>query len=250
MDPFLIRLYASLPRQGPGLPKYTIAALSQTDLQKRKNPSILELGCGTGGATVTLAQAFPCQILATDVFEEVLNPLREKCKKLTFKGKIEVKNMDMRMKDISSLGKFDAIWAEGSLFIMGFKNGFEHWKKAIKPGGWMVVSDLAWLTENPPKEVKEYFDSIYPMKTIEENVKIIKETGFEEVKTLVMEKDGWMDEFYTPQNELMQKLMKNESDQKRIEMLKEKQKEIEIYEKYWESYSYAFYICKLGNEIH
>lgn len=226
------------------MPKYTLAALEQTDLQTRKNPNILELGCGTGGATITLAQAFPCRILATDVEDDVLNPLKEKCKKLSFKGTIEVKHMDMRRKDISSLGKFDAIWAEGSLFIMGFKAGFEHWKSAIKPGGWMVVSDLTWLTKDRPKEVQEYFDKICTLNTIEENVRIIKETGFDEVKTFVMGKDGWMVDFYGPQKELIQKLLKNESDPKKIEMLKEKEEEIEIYEKYWQSYSYVFYICK------
>lgn len=95
-------MYAQLPRQGPGSPKYTLDALSFTDLQNRNNPRILELGCGTGAATFALASYFPCNIIATDYYEIFLNVLKENIKKQTLKGKITPLQMDMKTKDISS----------------------------------------------------------------------------------------------------------------------------------------------------
>lgn len=124
---------------------------------------------------------------------------------------------------------------------MGFKEGFENWKSALKEGGWMVVSELTWLTKNPDKTVSDYWKTNYPaMKTIEENIKIVQDAGFKVVKTIVLDKDGWMDYYYTPMKELIAKT----HDKKLLEIVQSEKSEIEIYEKNWQSYSYVFYICR------
>jgi cyclopropane fatty-acyl-phospholipid synthase-like methyltransferase len=53
------------------------------------------------------------------------------------------------LKDMRSLsegdGVFDLIWAEGSLFVMGFRDGLEACFARLVHGGLAAVSELAWL---------------------------------------------------------------------------------------------------------
>ncbi len=41
--------------------------------------------------------------------------------------------------------------------FMGFEKGLTAMKKFLKPGGYMAVSELSWLKDNPPAEIKTVF---------------------------------------------------------------------------------------------
>ena len=36
---------------------------------------------------------------------------------------------------------FDIIWAEGSIYLIGFERGLKEWRQFIKPNGFLVVHD-------------------------------------------------------------------------------------------------------------
>ena len=48
--------------------------------------------------------------------------------------------------------RFDLIWAEGSAYIMGVANALRAWKAFLKPHGYLALSELLWLTDDPPGE--------------------------------------------------------------------------------------------------
>jgi len=54
------------------------------------------------------------------------------------------------------LEHFDIIWAEGSIFIMGFEKGLKNWRNYIKPKGYLVVHEMAWLKPDAPEEIEDY----------------------------------------------------------------------------------------------
>lgn len=58
--------YSSLERQGPGSPEATIKALSFID-NLTSESNIADIGCGTGGQTMVLAQHAPGQITGIDL---------------------------------------------------------------------------------------------------------------------------------------------------------------------------------------
>jgi len=39
---------------------------------------------------------------------------------------------------------FDIIWAEGAIYIIGFKKGLKEWKRILKPNGIIAVTELSW----------------------------------------------------------------------------------------------------------
>src|SRR4030067_899624 len=64
-------------------------------------------------------------------------------------GKIELCLKDMRALG-SEMGSFDLIWAEGSLFVMGFREGLEACHDLLTPRGLLGGSELSWLGPGPP----------------------------------------------------------------------------------------------------
>jgi hypothetical protein len=48
---------------------------------------------------------------------------------------------------------------------MGFKNALVDWKRFLKPGGCIAVTELVWLRPDPPTAVAEFFGKGYPAMT-------------------------------------------------------------------------------------
>jgi hypothetical protein len=46
-------------------------------------------------------------------------------------------------------GSFDLIWAEASAYIMGVEQALEQWRPYLSDEGYLVISDLVWLSKNP-----------------------------------------------------------------------------------------------------
>ena len=63
--------FASIQRQGPGSPEATLKALSFIDNLTAQS-HIADLGCGTGGQTMTLAQHAPGYVTGIDLFPEFI----------------------------------------------------------------------------------------------------------------------------------------------------------------------------------
>ncbi len=81
MDQFkttvLIDFYKAIQRQGPGSIKDTLNAFGLTGLSKHEKLQIADIGCGTGGQTLTLAHNTNGQITALDLFPQFLEKLNQ-----------------------------------------------------------------------------------------------------------------------------------------------------------------------------
>lgn len=64
--------FSNLERQGPGSQEITLKALGFID-NLNSQSRIADLGCGTGGQTMTLAQNAPGHITGLDLFPEFIN---------------------------------------------------------------------------------------------------------------------------------------------------------------------------------
>ena len=71
----LIDLHRHQQRQGPGGVDETRKAINLTGLVRRKDLKIADIGCGTGGQTLTLAESLDGHITAVDLFPEFLEEL-------------------------------------------------------------------------------------------------------------------------------------------------------------------------------
>ncbi|MDR1762116.1 MAG: class I SAM-dependent methyltransferase, partial [Bacteroidales bacterium] len=152
--------FSNTERQGPGSPKITLKALSFIEGLTEKS-TIADIGCGTGGQTMVLAQNTPGKIIGVELWPDFVKQFNEKA--------ID-KNLQERVKgiigDMKSLPfrdeELDLIWSEGAIYNIGFERGLTEWRKFLKPGGYIAVTENTWFTEERPAEIQEFWDKAYP----------------------------------------------------------------------------------------
>ncbi len=96
-------------------------------------------------------------------------------------------------------GPFDLIWSEGSIFIVGFREGLAAWHSLLSPDGGLAVSEMAWLRSDPPEECRRFFAEVYPgMTTIAANLATIEACGYDVVGHFTEPESAWWDHYYLP----------------------------------------------------
>ncbi|MEZ5082992.1 MAG: class I SAM-dependent methyltransferase [Bacteroidales bacterium] len=237
-------IFSDLPRARPWKSNlYTRAAKLAKAIPME--PMILDVGCGTGKQTMELANYFGGKIVALDNHEPFLNILNKKAKTLGYNKLISTMNCDMGNMPFTDKS-FDLIWAEGSIFIIGFKKGLHDWKRLLKEKAYLAISEISWLKNNPPHELKEFFGKEYPgMSSIDQNVQMIKDEGYKLLDYFVLAPIAWWEDYYIPLEKRLESLRKkyfeNESELELIEFV---QLEIDFYRKYPDVYGYVFYIMQ------
>ena len=174
----IIDLHKNTQRQGPGSEKDTLNALNLIGLSPDPEVKLADIGCGSGGQTLTLAQNINGHITAVDLFPEFLDELNETSKKLGLEGKIKTLKASMDNLPFKP-GEFDVIWSEGSIYIMGFEKGIRYWKAFLKEGGHLAVSEITWTTDSRPQEIDDFWTSEYPeIDTAANKIKILESNGY------------------------------------------------------------------------
>lgn len=246
MDNFklLVDFYKNAERQGPGSDECTHKALNSIpNFDKIEN--ILDVGCGTGAQTITLAKNTQAQITAIDIFETFLDVLNEKIVNSPYASRVKTLKMDMAELDFPEKS-FDLIWSEGSIYIIGFEKGLNEWKKYLKNDGYLVASEISWLREERPQKIEDYWNMNYPeISGIEEKIQIIEKCGYSCVSHFILPETCWTDRFYkyiVGNSEAFLKKYKYAPAVK--EFIKNNLVEAELYQQFQDYYSYVFYIMK------
>ena len=152
--------FSTLERQGPGSPEITIKALSFVDNLNDKS-RIADIGCGSGGQTMVLAQHAPGNITGIDLFPVFIDLFNRNAEKLNLQER--VKGICGSMEDLSFRDEaLDLIWSEGAIYNIGFERGLKEWRKFLKTGGHIAVSEVSWFTKERPSEIHEFWMDAYP----------------------------------------------------------------------------------------
>lgn len=236
-------IHKNLPREGSGRDEYTQKAYEI--IPKINKPIILDIGCGPGLQTVKLAKLSNGTIYAIDNHQPFLDQLKKTAKENNLINRIKIINKSMLKMDFPE-DFFDIIWSEGSIFIIGFERGLNEWKKYIKKDGYLAVHEMAWLKSNPPKEIKDYFDEVYPsISTIDKNINIIRKCGYKILGHFPLPEDAWWDFYYNPLEKRLEKLkLKYKNNSEALEIIKEQEKEINLYRRYNQWYGSVFYVMQ------
>ena len=233
-----------LPRQGPGSDESTLKALSYCGELPDK-PRVLDIGCGPGMQTVALAKVLKGSITALDLFQKYLDELKERAVREGVSERIDIHLGDMNALPFEA-GSFDLIWAEGSAYCMGFGNALESWKPFLKPGGYIALSELVWLSSDPPSEVYEFFREEYPLMTeIANNTDMIKSAGYEIKAHFTLPDANWWEHYYTPLEQKLPSLYeKYAGDDEALGVVDMTAREIEMRRRFHEWYGYEFFIAR------
>ena len=241
----IIDLHKNSERQGPGSEKETLTAFELMNLPTDQKLKIADIGCGSGGQTITLAQNLNGQIIALDLFPEFLDELNEKSKKLELTEKIET--LEKSMEDLSfNTEEFDIIWSEGAIYNIGFENGIRKWKDYLKVGGYLAVSEITWITNFRPKEIEDFWKQEYPeIDTASNKIKLLENNGYSLVGYFCLTQDSWIENYYKPMEARFESFLKrNENSKLARKVVKDNKFEIDLYQKYKDYFSYGFYIAR------
>ena len=236
--------FASIERQGPGSPEITLKALGFIDNLTEKS-RIADLGCGTGGQTMTLAQNALGQITGLDLFSYFIDLFNRNARQLNLQDRVKgvVGSMDNLPFQKEEL---DLIWSEGAIYNIGFERGLNEWKQFLKKGGYIAVSEASWFTDERPAEINNFWIEAYPeIDTIPNKVGQMQKAGYIPVATFILPENCWTEHFYALQAEAQEKFLKKYAGNKTAEKLIFYQRhETELYYKYKDFYGYVFYIGK------
>lgn len=236
--------FSSIDRQGPGSKEATLKALSFIEgLDARSR--IADLGCGTGGQTVTLAQNSPASITALDLFPLFIDKLNERASRLNLTDRIS--GITGSMDDLPfSEEEFNVIWSEGAIYNIGFRKGLQYWYKFLKKNGYIAVTEACWLTDSRPQEIEDFWMDAYPeIDTIPSKTAQLQEVGYESVVTFTLPEKCWTENFYVPQIEAQKKfLSRHDGDAVAEELVKYMRHEDELYSRFKQYYGYVFFIGK------
>ena len=112
----LIDQYKDQERLGPGSNAETEKALSLIGFNPDHYLHILDIGCGTGSQTMTLARNFMGHITAVDLFPQFLEKLDQRASDLGYGNKITTTACSMFQGPVESvttlvLGNVSTVWA-------------------------------------------------------------------------------------------------------------------------------------------
>lgn len=236
--------FSSLERQGPGSPEVTLKALGFVD-NLTADSRIADIGCGTGGQTRVMAAHAPGRITGVDLFPLFIELFNSKAKQANLQDRLtglvaSMESLPFREEEL------DLIWSEGAIYNIGFERGLREWRRFLKLGGYIAVSEASWFTEERPLEIDAFWKDAYPgIDTIPNKVAQVQKAGYLPVATFILPDNCWTEHFYAPQVAAREKFLKKHPGNKIAEeLIANERHEAELYRKYKDFYGYVFYVGK------
>jgi ubiquinone/menaquinone biosynthesis C-methylase UbiE len=249
MPPMFYEVHSNLPREGPGENQSTEKAFRALKNWSSK-PRMLDIGCGPGMQTITLAKLSQGQITAVDNHQAFLDQLNRNAQKEGVDSNIKTVKEDMFNLKFEK-ESFDVVWCEGAIFVIGFEKGLREWRPLLADNGYLVTSELSFLRKDLPEELEAYMKEMYAglensaANTVEENIETAKKAGYKLIDLFILPKHGWWDNYYTPiQAKLPALKAKHKGEPEALAYLASEEREIAMFSKYSDYYGYAFYILQ------
>lgn len=238
-------LFRGTARQGPGGDEQTRLAIALSGLADGRNLSIADIGCGTGSSARVLARDLDATITAVDLFPDFLETLSATAAREERGDRIVTLEASMEALPFAD-ASFDAIWSEGAIYTMGFVEGIRAWRRFLKPGGILAVSELTWLTRDRPDDLNTYWMREYPqVDTAAAKFAELEEAGYAPLGYFVLPEHCWLDNYYRPlEDQFAGFLARHGHSDIAQKVVAATQAEIAMYERHAAFFSYGFYVAQ------
>jgi SAM-dependent methyltransferase len=241
MEDLFFEVHQGLPTEAPGSDEATLEALSHVPgLPPR--PSVLDVGCGPGRQTLVLAQGTDGEITAVDTHLPFLEALQARAREQDLSGSITPLNRSMMELEFEP-ESFDLIWSEGAAYIMGLGNALRSWRRFLKAGGALALTECVWLTDRPAPEVRAFWQRGYPaMMSVNDNLDLIRESGYEVLRHFTLPESAWWN-YYAPMRRRIDGLrVRYAGNEEAARQLDAEEAEIRLFERYPGQYGYEFFV--------
>lgn len=241
----LVDLHIGGARQGPGSPSATRRAIELAGLNGKQGLRIADIGSGTGAASLILATDLDAEIIAVDFLPEFLTELENRAASAGVSGRIQTLAASMEALPFQD-NELDVIWSEGAIYNIGFETGLRAWRRFLKPGGILAVSELTWLTQERPKSLTDHWETAYPeVGLASKKLAQLEAGGYEVLGYLPLSQECWLDTYYHPMQQRFPGFLDKYKHSEQAETLvAAEQAEIALYEENAAYVSYGFYIAR------
>lgn len=236
-------VHRGLPREAPGSRDCTARALALAQPLPAA-PRVLDLGCGPGMQTMDLAELLPrASLVAVDLHPGFVEETRRRAE-----ARGVAHRVDARVADMTALpwgdASFDLVWSEGAAYAMGLPAALAAWRRLLRPGGRLALSEAVWLTADPPEAPRRFWQDAYPAMTDVPGCRAIFErAGFRPCGDFVLPASAWW-EYYEPLRARLEVVAAERPGDPAVErVLAEHRREIAMYERHGDAYGYAFFVA-------
>jgi len=238
----VIKTHLGLERLGPGSLETTLRALSFLE-NPGKIARIADMGCGTGGPTMILAQNTDAEIIGVDIIPEFIDVFNQNAQKLNVQHRVKgvvgsIDNLPFNDKE------FDLMWSEGVIDNIGFAKALKYWHGFLKKDGYVAVTCPTWFTEERPSEAEQFWvTAVGGLDTLGENIAQMQRVGFAFVAAFTLPEKCWIDHYFTPRQKAEKTILSEYPDNKTVKAyFEEDEYEVGLYLRNKQYYGYAFYI--------
>ncbi len=241
----LLDLHLGSVRQGPGGDQETALAIRLAGLEGGKGLKIADIGCGNGASSLMLARTLDAHVTAVDFLAPFLAELEAASAEAGLSDRITTQEASMDALPFED-EQFDVIWAEGAIYNMGFRVGVEAWRRFLKPGGVLAVSELTWLTAERPGELQAHWDGEYPeVDVASAKIEVLEQAGYGPIGYFTLPERCWLENYYRPMQARFNAFLERHGHRDTAKAIVDaEQREIELYERFKAFVSYGFYIAR------
>lgn len=222
-------------RHCPGNDAITNKVLRQIVL-KDSQPKIANLYPGTGEQIMLLSQKYKnAHITGVDSDGLFFSSINGKAKQANVHDRVQTMLSPLTRLPFEP-ESLDLILSEGAFEELDFGKRLYQWRKYIKPGGYLAMSELCLLTNKKlPDELYDYFDNAYhnrELESIDYHIGQVKDAGYKLHTRIVLPDACWFEYFES---------MKKEMEKLFAEGIEE---DIERYLTYKEYFAYIYFVVR------
>jgi SAM-dependent methyltransferase len=257
----LVDLHLGHERQGPGSQETTRRAIDLAGLRTKNDRPlrIADLGCGTGASALVLAEALAAgpsessgvEIVAIDGIAAFIERLRERVADRGLSGRLEGRVADMAALPFGDR-EFDVLWSEGAIYNIGFEHGARIWRRHLRPGGLLAVTELSWTSADRPAEIERHWQTAYPgIATPSENLARLERVGYLPIGFFMLPASCWSN-YHDPIEASLPAFLERHADGPHRETARAVAEgvrvEIDLRRRYGAFFGYAFHLARTSTE--
>jgi cyclopropane fatty-acyl-phospholipid synthase-like methyltransferase len=240
----LFSFFEGVMRKGPGSEASTLKAFSMLE-GLPPNPRIVDFGCGAGAASLVLARAMRSNVTAVDIHQPFLNELETIALQEGLMNQITIAQADMADPPFPE-GSFDVVWSEGAIYLVGFEQGLKRWRRLLRSGGFIAVTEVTWLCDDPPQKAVDFWNSEYPaMTSVEDNLTKVRSAGFDPIGHFALPSEAG-ENYYVPLEKHLADFRSEHSESSDAQALVDStQREVDMWKDFGSNYGYVFYLGRV-----
>jgi len=242
----LIDLHRDGERQGPGGDAETELALQLAGVDREAPLQLADIGCGTGASTLMLARLLRhARITAVDLLPEFLDVLQARARHLGVAEAITPSACSMDSLPFCD-GQLDVIWSEGAIYTIGFAKGIAEWRRFLKPGGLLVVTEITWTTASRPADLQRHWQTEYPeIDLASTKIGQLEQHGYTPMGYFVLPQHCWLDHYYRPMQVRFDDFLRRHGHSEAARaIVSGEEHEIRLYETHKAHFGYGMYVAR------